>query len=203
MKSYLALGDSYTIGEGVHVEGRWPMQLAAGLRAQGVAIGDPRIVATTGWTTDELSAAMDAAEPLGEHALVTLLIGVNNQYRGRAVDDYRDEFAALLDRAISRAGGRPHRTMVLSIPDWGATPFGRASGRDTAQIARELDAYNAAAADIATHRGVVFVDITPLSRELGDRPGMLVDDGLHPSAAMYAEWTRLALPVAARLLELP
>jgi lysophospholipase L1-like esterase len=93
--------------------------------------------------------------------------------------------------------------MVLSIPDWGATPFGRASGRDTAQIARELDAYNAAAADIATHRGVVFVDITPLSRELGDRPGMLVDDGLHPSAAMYAEWTGLALPVAARLLELP
>ncbi|HEX4852879.1 SGNH/GDSL hydrolase family protein [Arenimonas sp.] len=198
--SYLALGDSYTIGESVPEEGRWPRQLAAALRAQGVALDDPRIIATTGWTTDELSAAMDAAEPLGRHGFVSLLIGVNNQYRGWNLGEYRVEFADLLDRAIALAGDRPGRVLVLSIPDWGVTPFGQASGRDTAEIARQLDAFNAAAADECTAREVAFVDITPVSRERGAEPGMVADDGLHPSAAMYAEWTRLALPVARALL---
>ncbi|KFN48128.1 SGNH/GDSL hydrolase family protein [Arenimonas metalli] len=198
--SYLALGDSYTIGESVPEEGRWPRQLAAALRAQGVALDDPRIIATTGWTTDELSAAMDAAEPLGRHGFVSLLIGVNNQYRGWNLGEYRVEFADLLDRAIALAGDRPGRVLVLSIPDWGVTPFGQASGRDTAEIARQLDAFNAAAADECAAREVAFVDITPVSRERGAEPGMVADDGLHPSAAMYAEWTRLALPVARALL---
>lgn len=194
--SYLALGDSYTIGESVPEAGRWPVQLAAALRAQGIALDDPRIIATTGWTTDELSAAMDAAEPLGRHDVVSLLIGVNNQYRGWNLGEYRVEFADLLERAIALAGDRPGRVLVLSIPDWGVTPFGQASGRDTAEIARQLDAFNAAAADECAARGVAFVDITPVSRERGAEPGMVADDGLHPSAAMYAEWTRLALPVA-------
>ncbi len=199
-RSYLALGDSYTIGEGVAPDGRWPVQLAAALREGGIALADPRIIATTGWTTDELSAAMDAAEPLGAWGFVSLLIGVNNQYRGRDVDNYRDEFAALLDRATALAGGRADGVFVLSIPDWGVTPFGQASGRDTARIAAELDAYNATAAAICANRGIAFVDITPASRELGARPDMFVEDGLHPSSAMYAEWTRLALPVARTLL---
>lgn len=197
---YLALGDSYTIGESVPEDGRWPVQLAAALRARGVAVAEPRIIATTGWTTDELSAAMDAAEPLGQWEFVSLLIGVNNQYRGRAVDEYRVEFAALLERAIALAGGRPGRVLVLSIPDWGVTPFGQGSGRDTARIAVELDAYNAAAAAECAARGVAFVDITPASRSPGDQPERIADDGLHPSAVAYADWTALALPVAEALL---
>ncbi|WP_242112570.1 SGNH/GDSL hydrolase family protein [Luteimonas aquatica] len=198
--SYLALGDSYTIGEAVAPEDRWPAQLARALRAEGIALDTPRVIATTGWTTDELSAAIDAALPLGPHGFVSLAIGVNNQYRGRDVDEYRGEFAALLERAIGFADARPNRVLVLSIPDWGVTPFGASSGRDTANIARELDAYNAAAAEICAQHGVAFVDIAPLSRARGAEPAMLAADGLHPSAAMYAEWTRLALPVARALL---
>lgn len=198
---YLALGDSYTIGEGVPVDGRWPAQLAARLREDGRAVETPRIVATTGWTTDELSSALDAAEPLGrDWDLVSLLIGVNDQYRGRPVDDYAPAFAALLDRAIGYAGGRADRVVVLAIPDWGVTPFAAASGRDPATIARELDAYNATAARLCRERGVAFVDIAPVSRAVGAEPAMLADDGLHPSAALYAEWAREALPVVRRLL---
>ena len=197
---YLALGDSYTIGEGVEPDGRWPVQLARALRNEGVALADPRIVAATGWTTDELSAAIDAAEPLGTFDLVSLLIGVNNQYRGRSVDAYRDEFDALLARATGFANGRADRVLALSIPDWGVTPFAIQSGRDRIRIADELDACNAAARSTCAARGIAFVDITPASRALGGAPEMLADDGLHPSAAMYAQWARLALPVARRLL---
>jgi len=197
---YLALGDSYTIGEGVDASGRWPVQLARALRGDGIALADPRIIAATGWTTDELSAAIDAAEPLGAFDFVSLLVGVNNQYRGRDVADYRDGFDALLARAIGFAGGRADRVLVLSIPDWGVTPFAIQSGRDRDRIARELDAFNAAARDACGARGAAFVDITPASRALGGEVAMLADDGLHPSAAMYAEWTRLARPVARRLL---
>lgn len=193
---YLALGDSYTIGESLPEAGRWPMQLAAALRERGVAITDPRIIAATSWTTDELSAAMDAAEPLGQWDFVSLLIGVNNQYRGRSVADYARDFAALLDRAVALAGGRPGRVLVLSIPDWGVTAFGLASGRDTAAIASELDACNAAAAALCAHRGAAFVDITPTSRAPG---AGVADDGLHPSADQYSQWTALALPAAEAL----
>lgn len=201
---YLALGDSYTIGESVEPDGRWPMQLVAALRADGIVIDDPRIIARTGWTTGELSAAIDVADPLGDdYGLVTLLIGVNNQYRGRDVDEYAHEFAVLLERAIGFAGRRADRVVVLAIPDWGVTPFAARSGRDTAAIARELDAYNAAAAKICARRGVAFVDIAPVSRERGAEPAMLADDGLHPSAAMYAEWARLMQPVVRRLLAPP
>ena len=199
--SYLALGDSYTIGESVDEAGRWPVQLATALRERGIPLAPPRIIATTGWTTDELSAAMDEAEPLGQWGFVSLLIGVNNQYRGRPLDGYRAEFARLLDRAIALAGGRADRVLVLSIPDWGVTPFGQASGRDTAKIAAELDAYNTAAAAECAARGVAFVDITPASRDPGNRPDRIAADGLHPSARAYADWTALALPAAERLLK--
>lgn len=200
---YLALGDSYTIGEGVPAAGRWPHQLAAALRAEGIALEDPRTIAATGWTTDELDAAIDSAAPRGPFDFASLLVGVNNQYRGRGVDDYAAQFAALLGRAIAFVGDRPGRVLVLSIPDWGVTPFAAASGRDVAAIARELDAYNDAAQRICAARAVAFVDITATSRERGAEPGMLADDGLHPSATLYAEWTRLALPVARRLLQPP
>ena len=197
---YLALGDSYTIGEGVAEDGRWPVVLARALRAEGVALEDPRIIATTGWTTDELAAAIDAAEPLGEWDFVSLLVGVNNQYRGRSLENYREEFTTLLQRAIGFARGRAERVLVLAIPDWGVTPFGATSGRDVAQVGRELDAFNAAAAAICAAHGVAFVDIAPVARERGAEAAMLAEDGLHPSAAMYALWAAQALPVARRLL---
>ena len=192
---YLALGDSYTIGEGVDPAGRWPMQLAAALRDIGVAVDDPRIIATTGWTTDELEAGIDAAAPQGTFAFVSLLIGVNDQYRGRSVDAYRPRFTALLQRALAFAGDRAARVLVLSIPDWGVTPYAVASGRDRVQIGQELDAYNTAAAAICAEHDVAFVDITDLSRQWGGETVMLADDGLHPSAAMYTLWHQRAFEV--------
>ncbi|MGV8960823.1 MAG: SGNH/GDSL hydrolase family protein [Stenotrophomonas sp.] len=197
---YLALGDSYTIGEGVAEPGRWPLLLAAAMRAEGIALADPQIIATTGWTTDELMAAIEAEAPRGPFALVSLLIGVNNQYRGRGLDEYRDQFAQLLQRAITLAGGNARRVLVLSIPDWGVTPFAAAQSRDAAIIASELDAFNAAARTCCEQRQVVFVDITAISRDRGGQADMLVDDGLHPSASMYARWTEAALPQVRQLL---
>ncbi|HYM85299.1 MAG TPA: SGNH/GDSL hydrolase family protein [Pseudoxanthomonas sp.] len=189
---YLALGDSYTIGEGVPESGRWPVQLAHALRADGIPLSDPKIIARTGWTTDELDAAIDAVHPLAECDLVSLLIGVNNQYRGRSLDEYRLQFGSLLERAIGFAQWRRERVLVLSIPDWGVTPF--AHDRDTIRIAQDIDAFNAVALETCAQRGVAFVDITAASRAQGAAPTMLVEDGLHPSALMYSEWTRLALP---------
>ncbi|WP_411833270.1 SGNH/GDSL hydrolase family protein [Pseudoxanthomonas mexicana] len=197
---YLALGDSYTIGEGIDEAGRWPVQLARALRAGGVPLADPRIIATTGWTTDELDAAITAQEPLGGHDFVSLLIGVNNQYRGRNLDEYAGQFEALLRRAIGFAGERAGRVLVLSIPDWGVTPFARRQGRDAQATAQAIDAFNATARQACRRQHVAFVDITPASRAHGGQAAMLADDGLHPSAAMYALWTAQALPVARALL---
>ena len=197
---YLALGDSYTIGEGVPRDGRWPELMARALRAEGIALEDPRIIAKTGWTTDELATAIDCEEPLGRFDFATLLVGVNNQYRGRSVAEYRGEFAELLRRAIRFAGTDAGRVMVLSIPDWGVTPFARAEKRDPAQVAAEIDAFNDAARQVAEQHGVAFVDITGTSRECGGEDAMLVADKLHPSAAMHASWADAALPVARRLL---
>lgn len=199
--TYLALGDSYTIGEGVAPGDRWPVRLTLALREEGVPLEFPRTIATTGWTTDELLTAMDLAQPpLGEYDFVSLLIGVNNQYRGRSCTDYTGEFSELLERAVRHARGRADRVLVLSIPDWGVTPFAVGQGRDRAQVARELDEYNACARAACHARGVAFVDITDINRQRGGDAAMLADDGLHPSAAMYAEWAALALPAARKLL---
>ena len=197
--SYLALGDSYTIGEGVPEAGRWPVRLAQALREEGIALEAPRIIATTGWTTDELEWGIDSAEPLGPFDFVTLLIGVNNQYRNRSAVGYAGELHTLLKRAIKFAHGRADRVMVLSIPDWGVTPFARDDKRDAATIGAEIDAFNAAASRVCEGEGVAFVDITPCSREHG--ASMLAEDGLHPSADMYALWSQQALPVARSLLK--
>ncbi len=197
--SYLALGDSYTVGEGIDAADRWPTRLAASLRSDGIPLADPHVVATTGWTTDELQAAI-AAQSLAPHDLVSLLIGVNNQYRGRSLQDYRRQFADLLGHAIWLAGGRADRVLVLAIPDWALTPFGAASGRDRALVSSELQLYNNAARVICDGRGVAFVDISAIYREHAAEPAMLADDGLHPSVAMHALWTDAAVPVAKRLL---
>ena len=201
--SYLALGDSYTIGEGVAADERWPNQLVELSRRNQIALGEPDIVARTGWTTDELSTAMDAHTFHAPYMLVTLLIGVNNQYRGRDLDNYRVEFKALLERAITLAGGDAKHVIVVSIPDWGVTRFGKSSGRDASEIARQLDAYNAANAQIATMLHCGYVDVTAISRQGGDAADALVGDGLHPSAAMYRRWAEAILPAAQAALSSP
>ena len=208
---YLALGDSYTIGESVPAAERWPNQLATMLREQGANLARPEIVARTGWTSDELAAALDAVErgeavemAAAEHAarpappyqLVTLLIGVNNQYRGRPVEEYRAQLQALVARAVAYAGGEPRRVVMLSIPDWGVTPFAAGMGRDAANVAREIDAYNEAARAVCAEAGVAFIDITPLTREAATRPELLASDGLHPSGLDYQRWAHAALPAA-------
>ena len=200
---FLALGDSYTIGEGVAASGRWPQRLAQRLRADGINLGDPTIIATTGWTTDELSAAMDGAALAPPYDFVTLSIGVNNQYRGRDTDNYRVEFRALLDRAVALADARPQRVVVVSIPDWGVTKFGRESGRDTGTIAHELDAYNAINREEAAHRGVAWADVAAISRKAGDSAEQLADDGLHPSARQYDAWLTTIEPKARQALSSP
>ena len=189
---YLALGDSYTIGEAVAAQQRWPAVLVQRLRRAGVVIDDPSIVAVTGWTTDELAQGMDATPLAPPYALVSLQIGVNNQYRGRPAGEYRGQFASLLARAVALAGDRATRVVVVSIPDWGVTHFAHEQGRDRAQIARELDVYNAIARDETARAGAHFVDITGISRRY---PVLVASDGLHPSAAQYALWVDAILPV--------
>ena len=194
--AFLALGDSYTIGEKVDSAARWPVQLARSLRAAGVNLGDPRIVAKTGWTTDELRAGIEKAGLEGTYALVALLIGVNNQYRGRPAEEYREQFRTLLGEAIGYAGGKAVRVIALSIPDWGVMPF--AQGRDRATISREIDQFNAIAKEESERAGAKWVDITSASRTKND--GWSASDGLHPSGAQYAAWAALALEPAKKAL---
>jgi lysophospholipase L1-like esterase len=195
--SYLALGDSYTIGEGVAEHERWPAQLSQTLRLHGTELAEPRIIARTGWTTEELLDAIDASDIAGEWDFVTLLAGVNDQYRGYGAERYRRTFSTLLARASGFAK-LPKRLVVLSIPDWGTTRF--AEGRDRAAIRKEIDNFNRIAADQATGAGAAFVDITSLTRLAATDDTLLVSDGLHPSGIMYRMWAERVLPVAARAL---
>lgn len=195
-RTFLALGDSYTIGEGVDPADRWPAQLAARLRALGVDVADPDIVARTGWTTDELDAGIDAAGVGGTFDLVSLLIGVNDAYRGRDPEAYRAALPPLIRRAVHFAGGMAQRVVLASIPDWSMTPF--AEGRDRAAIASTIDAFNAVAHEAAARAGVRWADVTPASRE--PHAGWLAEDGLHPSARQYAAWVQVIAPVAQQVL---
>ena len=189
--TFLALGDSYTIGEGVAPQDRWPNQLVARLREAGADVAEPRIIARTGWTTDELTAAIEVEDPLGMFDLVTLLVGVNDQYRGRAEENYRSEFASLLRRAIRFARNDARRVIAVSIPDWGVTSF--AEGRDRARIAAEIDAFNAINREEAGKAKARYVDIAPMSRA---GAALVAADRLHPSAEMYRRWTAAILPEA-------
>ena len=189
LATLLALGDSYTIGESVSAEERFPSQLSRSLN-----LADPVIVAKTGWTTDELDVAIDRAKLAGPFDLVTLLIGVNNQYRGRGEDEYRRQFVALLRRAIGFAGGRAKRVIVVSIPDWGVTPF--AEGRDRKKIGAEIDRFNAINREEALRAGARYADITPISRHAAADKTLVAPDGLHPSGRMYAQWVEVMVPIA-------
>lgn len=188
--SYLALGDSYTIGEMVAPAENFPNQAVTFLKNDTLNFQPARIIARTGWTTDELEAGIitaNNADPLrSPYDLVSLLIGVNDQYRGRPVDDYKPKFEELLKKAIRYAGDKADHVIVLSIPDWGVTPF--ANGRDRAQIAREIDAYNVANKEISLQYHVHYIDITPWTREAATDPSLLAADGLHPSGKEYKRW---------------
>ena len=194
MRNYLALGDSYTIGEGVAEHERWPELWADLMADQGHIIKQPvHIIAKTGWTTDELLHAIDSEGNIGKWDYVSLLIGVNNQYRGRSVEEYNIEFKQLAEKAIHFAHNKPEQVNVLSIPDWGQTPFGQASGRDTQQIGYEIDAFNNSAQQICRNLGLKFWDITTMTRDNSQNSQMHASDGLHPSGQMYQLWANTLL----------
>ncbi len=196
---YLALGDSYTIGESVEERDRWPVQLCALLREHcAIEVAAPTLVASTGWTTGELALAIREATLQGPFDLITLLIGVNNQYRGLGLDEYREQFHELLDVAIGYAAGSSRRVVVVSIPDWGVTPF--AHGRDATAIAEEIDAFNRTNREESTVQGVRYVDVTACSRFAPHNRSLIAEDGLHPSGMMYRLWAELILPEARAVL---
>jgi lysophospholipase L1-like esterase len=194
--TYLALGDSYTIGEMLTSKENFPNQLANILRDSGYQFDDPEIIAKTGWTTDELQNAINSYQFHSPYDLVTLLIGVNNQYRGRRADEYQTEFESLLKQAIQFANGNSNRVIVLSIPDWGATPY--AEGRDREQIAKEIDEYNSVNRKIAAQYNVQYIDITPGTRKASTDPGLIASDGLHPSAKEYSIWAKILADIFKR-----
>ena len=184
--TYLALGDSYTIGESVQPDDRWPYQLVARLKADGILVDTPEIIATTGWTTDELNAAIESSGNRNRYDMVSLLIGVNNQYRGYHIEIYKNEFAELLFKAAKYAGNDFSKVFIVSIPDYGVTPFGK--GKDAKKITKEVDQYNAIAREIAKENGVRFYDINPVSKTADGVENLTAEDGLHPSGEMYKLW---------------
>jgi lysophospholipase L1-like esterase len=188
--SMLALGDSYTIGESVNENERWPVQLMEALKPKGFTCAEPVIIATTGWRTDDLKHAILAKNPSSNFNLVSLLIGVNNQYQGRSAKSYAPEFEELLQMAIQFAGGDKSKVFVVSIPDYGFTPFGKDK---QAQITKELDAYNRINKSIADKSGVKYFNITDISRQGFKDPSLIASDGLHPSGKMYKEWVDVIL----------
>lgn len=194
---YLALGDSYTIGESVSAQERWPHLLVKLLEARGIQV-EMQLIARTGWTVNELWEAIRSGPPAGAFDLVTLLIGVNDQYRGYPENGYRQDFRFLLGKAIEFAGGHPRKVIVLSIPDWGVTPF--AADRDRVRIAHEIDAFNAINRRETKQAGAHYVDVTPASRLANQDAALIASDGLHPSGAMYAVWAQDVLPVALEIL---
>ena len=205
---YLALGDSYTIGESVPENERWPVQLARQIEASphftqsngGIEGGiELTLIARTGWTTDELWKGIEQTGVTPPYDLVSLLIGVNNQYRGRPLEEYREQFRFLLGKAIQYAGDDPKKVFVVSIPDWGVTPF--AAGRNSTQIAAEIDAFNAVNRQEAEAASVAYIDITIYSREAALDRALTASDGLHPSGKMYTGWVERILPVVLEALK--
>ncbi|MFY8000406.1 MAG: SGNH/GDSL hydrolase family protein [Candidatus Kapaibacteriota bacterium] len=202
--SYLALGDSYTIAERLPVKDSWAMQLAGLVREQGLYLQDPLIIARTGWRTDQLMNAIRQAQnslqiSSSGYDMVSLLIGVNNQYQGGSEELFRVQFASLLNMAITMARGKASRVVVLSIPDYSVTPFARNLGR--AAIAEGIERFNAIQREECKKANVAFVDITPLSREALTNGLFTTSDGLHPSREQYAAWAKAALPTMMKALQ--
>ena len=195
---YLALGDSYTIGEKVAERNRWPNLLAKMLENEGTQ-AEVTFIARTGWTVDELWQGIKANPPEGTYDMVSLLIGVNDQFRGYPTDRYREDFRFMLGKAIEYAGGDPKRVIVLSSPDWGFTPYA-ATGGDTEPISQQIDEFNAINLDETKAAGAHYVDVTIISRMGMDDFELIAVDRLHPSGKMYAMWAEKTLPVARDIL---
>lgn len=195
---YLALGDSYTIGESVPEKERWSMQLEKLLKADGIPT-DVTIIARTGWTVKELWQGIQSDPPTGAYDLVTLLIGVNDQYRDYPVNGYRDDFRFMLGKAFEYAGSNAGKVIVLSIPDWGVTPF--AGDRDRELIQHQIDVFNAINSEETKNAGAHYVDVTQISRMATKDTGLIAEDGLHPSGRMYAMWAEKVLLVAKEILK--
>lgn len=183
--TYLALGDSYTIGESVAASLRWPVQLVNQLRERGVEIKDPKIIAKTGWTTDDLLQAMESRLNGEEYDLVSVLIGVNNQYQEKSLADYEADLRKLFEKAIARSRTGKEGVFVVSIPDYSVTPFGEANADE---IAKEIDAFNAVLKKVAADYELAFYNITPISKTAAENPNLVAEDGLHPSGEMYSLW---------------
>ncbi len=187
--AYLALGDSYTIGESVGLIEGFPVQTTRLLAQQHINFNMPEIIATTGWTTTDLLHALQAHQPKNNYTIVSLLIGVNNQYQHKSIDEYKHEFAELLKRAVSYAGDVKEHVFVLSIPDYSVTHF--AAGEDRAKIAKEIDEFNSVNKIISLNAGVHYMDVTSISREARNDPSLTAGDGLHPSAKQYSLWSKV------------
>ncbi|WP_121667215.1 SGNH/GDSL hydrolase family protein [Mesonia aquimarina] len=197
-KNYLALGDSYTIGESVPENRRWPVQLTSALNEAGFAISSPKIIAKTGWRTDDLLAAMNEELDSEKYDLVSVLIGVNNQYQGKPIEIYRKEFRQILDDAIGFSKTGENGVFVVSIPDYGVTPFGQESGKKN--ISQEIIQYNSIAKNICQEKGIPFYNITPISLEAESNQDLVAQDGLHPSGEMYKRWVEIILPEVKKMM---
>lgn len=197
--TYLALGDSYTVGRNVATAQTFPYQLVSRLNAKGIKTASPVLIAKNGWRTDEILKNLGDNKVSKRYGFVTLLIGVNNHYQQKNIDDYRTQFAQLLDSAIVYAGGVAKHVIVISIPDWGVTPF--ANGRNLEKIATEIDAYNQINKDAAKAAGAPYVNITGLSRDIAEDKETLSIDKLHPSGKAYGWWVDKIFPVVKSALK--
>ncbi|KQN34053.1 lysophospholipase [Pedobacter sp. Leaf41] len=200
-RTYLALGDSYTIGESVKQSESFPFQLQSLLKNNGINVATPKIIATTGWTTSDLQSAIVQAKLTQKFDFVTLLIGVNNQYRGNSIETYKKEFAELLQTADLFANGDKTKVFVVSIPDWGVTPFDKNAGKSPQVIASEIDSFNAVNEQITISAGISYTNITPASRKASSDLSLVANDGLHPSAKMYSEWADALSPKVSAVLK--
>jgi lysophospholipase L1-like esterase len=198
-KTYLALGDSYTIGQNVAIQDRFPAQTVALLRASGVSIQDPKYVATTGWTTTNLTNAIAAENLKGAYDVISLLIGVNDQYQRMDTTGYRIRFTQLVNKSIELAGFQKTKVFVLSIPDYSATPF--VPTADKARVRKEIDEFNAINKEITLRNSIVYLDITPSTREAETNATLLANDGLHPSGLEYKKWAERLAPLIKPVLQ--
>ena len=191
-QTYLALGDSYTIGESVTEPARWPVQLVKVLEEKNIFIDSPEIIAKTGWTTTDLKKGIDDTILNFPYDWVSLLIGVHNQFQGKSLATFKIEFEQLLGQAILFAGNKKERVFVVSIPDWGAMPFGE--NRDREHIATQIDNFNQVIYEVCILNQISFIDITPISRTINSNPKFIASDSLHPSKAQYAAWVEEIVP---------
>ncbi|MCH2451041.1 MAG: SGNH/GDSL hydrolase family protein [Gracilimonas sp.] len=197
--SYLALGDSYTIGTGIDVEENWPMQLSDLLKDNNLTVRNTKIIAANGWTTTDLKKGIQDENPDSSYNMVSLLVGVNNQYQGLDIELYKTEFRELLEQSIAFANGDTGKVFVVSIPNYGVTPFGKL--RDAEKVTREIASYNEIAKNISAEYGIPFVNITPISEMAEDDRDLLASDDLHPSAKMYGMWVKEIMPTVTQLLQ--